>query len=125
MGGGNGQGFNPDLVRWIRLVWSEDGPRGPAARALCQVLFDFRRSCERIFPSEGELARRVGMSERRVCDHLKALLAENWIQRSRIRNAGRGFPKYEYKFGWPLGFDPKKDPELARLKQRRDDATTR
>lgn len=118
----NGQRLDPSLVRWIRLVWSEDGPRGSARRALCQVLFDFVRSCERVFPSEEELARRAGISERRACDHLKALEADTWFERTRIPNPGRKSPKYEYKLNWPRGFDPSKDQLLARLKQRREDA---
>lgn len=116
--------MTPQMRRWTWAVWSSEGPRHVAQRAICQVLFEFLVSSpdNRIFPSEATIAEKVGVSERRVQDHIKALVADGWIRRRYRGQGGKGWRCYEYNLLFPPHIDPSKDKFLQACERKRIDA---
>jgi hypothetical protein len=116
--------FPPEWRRWRWLVTSLDGPKSPVQRLILVVLFDYWVSSptREIFPSEKTIAEKVGVTDRAIRSNLRVLREAGWIRIGFRDRGGQGWRRYEYQLCWPQGVDPGKDPWLAEVRQRRDEA---
>lgn len=120
----NDSRLSPELRRWRWMVWSEDGPPGPAKRSILQVLFDFLASSpeREIFPSVETIAVKSGITKKHVIRHLAELEADGWISRKVRGSSGQGWKRHAYELHWPRGFSPKADEWLSEVERKRLDA---
>lgn len=107
--------------RWQWLVWSKDGPPHVAQRAILQVLFSYHVSTRKVFPSEGTIAEKVGLSVRSVRRHIAEIEAAGWIRREKVGN-GQGWRRSVYTILFPSHLPKNKDPWLAEMERQRQQA---
>jgi hypothetical protein len=86
-----------DRWEWCQLIASEHGPAEIPTRLLLLVLAMYMSPAgDSAFPSQTTLARRAGMAERTVRNHLDLAEAAGWIRRCEKRRPGQSWYVHSY-----------------------------
>ena len=89
--------------KWLDVVLSEHGPASPTMRLVLVSLWKHMDQKGYAWPSHKTLARRSGLSERCVGDHIRRAEREGWLRIGEREQKGAAWRSHAYVATVPPG----------------------